>query len=389
MKNKKMIHTFVSIAIIALGVGIFTLLSSKRVNPKQQRVEKLPTLVEVITVKPAQQTITVDAMGTVIPAKSITVFPEVSGKVINQSPELLPGGRFKSGQVMLRIDPQEYDYSIRLQQANVSQAKQQLAIERGLKVVAKEEWLLTPEENRPRGEAKSLALREIQYDSAQAALDAAIGNLEKAQMYKRRTVIRAPFNAMVTEEFVDRGQVVSPNSKIAGLVGTDTFWVRVSVAAHKLPMIDIPGVNSQHGSSVIIKNRLSDNMEIQRQGRVIKLLGELDPQGKMARLLIEIDDPLGSTTAPLLLGSYVELEIAGRQLQEVVSLPRRALRDQSRIWVKTPENKLEIRSVTVVWSQAEQVMVRGDLKAGEQVITSKITTPVNGLVVLSQTGDRS
>ncbi len=85
------------------------------------------------------------------------------------------------------------------------------------------------------------------------------------------------------------------------------------------------------------------------RGTVIKLLGELGAEGRMARVLVEIKDPLGLNStgkkhSPLLIGEYVRMEIEGRQLKNVYRIPRTALRDNTRIWLVSNDGKLEIRT---------------------------------------------
>jgi RND family efflux transporter MFP subunit len=327
-------------------------------------------------------------MGTVTAAQTVTVLPEVSGRIVYQSSRLVPGGRFSKGQILVRIDPTDYDLALKQQQARVVQAKMELARERGLKSVAEQEWNLIRDEVQPTEEGKKLALREIQMENAQVAVDAAQSSLDQAMVIRERTVIKAPFNAVITEEFVDRGQVVSPASRIGTLVATDKFWVQVSVPVDRLSWIHIPGVNSKVGSQVEVIQRAGADIEIQRRGRVIKLQTSLDPKNKMARLLVEVDDPLDTPgengmVMPLLLGSYVNVCIQGPRVQDAVAVPRLALRDQNRVWVMN-ENKLQIRKVEVVWIRKETVFVRGDLQSGETVITSRISAPIEGMLLYTR-----
>jgi RND family efflux transporter MFP subunit len=312
----------------------------------------------------------------------------VSGRIVYQSPRLVPGGRFSKGQILVRIDPADYDLMLKQQQARVVQTRMELARERGLKSVAEREWNLIRDEVQPTEEGKKLALREIQLENAQAAVDAAQSTLDQARLMRERTVIKAPFNAVVTEEFVDRGQVVSPASRIATLVATDMFWVQVSVPVDRLSWIHIPGVNSQEGSPAEVIQQAGPDLRVERQGRVIKLDSSLDPKGKMARLLVEVDDPLGTpgengTVMPLLLGGFVNVRIRGPLVQDALAIPSQALREQNRVWVMS-EKKLQIRKVEVVWNREDTVFVRGSLRPGERIVTSRITTPIEGMLLYTK-----
>jgi RND family efflux transporter MFP subunit len=385
---RKVLKAVLFLAIVGAGYGIYLYMEASRAVPHRQTPGQKPTLVEVAEAKPAAEPVMVSAMGTVMAAQTVTIIPEVSGRIVDQSPRLVPGGRFSKGQILVRIDPADYDLMLKQQQARVVQTRMELARERGLKSVAEREWNLIRDEVQPTEEGKKLALREIQLENAQAAVDAAQSTLDQARLMRERTVIKAPFNAVVTEEFVDRGQVVSPASRIATLVATDMFWVQVSVPVDRLSWIHIPGVNSQEGSPAEVIQQAGPDLRVERQGRVIKLDSSLDPKGKMARLLVEVDDPLGTpgengTVMPLLLGGFVNVRIRGPLVQDALAIPSQALREQNRVWVMS-EKKLQIRKVEVVWNREDTVFVRGSLRPGERIVTSRITTPIEGMLLYTK-----
>ena len=124
-----------------------------------------------------------------------------------------------------------------------------------------------------------------------------------------------------------------------------------------------------------------------RKGQVLRLMGELDPEGRMARLLIVIDDPLnlrsGEHDGKILLGSYVQVRIDGGYIDKVYSIPRPALREGDVIWVQDNESKLQIRTVSVVWRRADDVLVHVDLRPGEKLILSRLQSPLPGIQVKS------
>ena len=317
--------------------------------------------------------------------RSGTLTPEVGGRIVFAHRDLVLGGRVRAGDVLFRIDPEEYDLTIRQRRANVSQAHQQLANERGLKAVAEEEWRLMPEAIRPEGEAKRLALREVQLESARAAVDSAEGALEAARLMRRRATLRAPFDAIVTEELADVGQVVSVGTRLATLVATDRFRVQVSVATVKLPWITLPGAGGTGGASARVSYELGSGVRAVRDGAVTRLLADLDPQGKMARLLVAIDEPIDGAGMPILLGAYVDVEIHGREAEGVFVLPRAALRNGARVWLRAPDQTLEKRDVEILWTTTDSAVVRG-LEAGDEIITSPIAVAAEGLRVVTASG---
>ena len=121
-------------------------------------------------------------------------------------------------------------------------------------------------------------------------------------------------------------------------------------------------------------------------GRVIRLLSDLESEGRMARLLVEVQNPLGHDPGetphpPLILGEYVRVDIQGRVLDDVFRIPRTALRDNARIWLANENGTLEIRSVEPLWRDAEYVLLREGFAVGDRLITSDLTAAVDGMAI--------
>jgi multidrug efflux pump subunit AcrA (membrane-fusion protein) len=385
--------------IVAAGLGIYQFLAQAKEPPPRDDKSHNAMVVEVEKATNSKKQVTVSATGLVMPSRTVTLIPEISGKITHCNPKLVPGGRLKAGETVLKISPKEYDLFLQQQRSVVAQAEMELSMEQGRKRVAEQEWSLIKKEVEPTEEGRKLALRETQLGAAKASLAAAESTLEIAKINRKRTVIGAPFNAIVTEKFVDIGQVVGPGCKVATLVDSDTFWVGVSVPVHQLPWISVPNINGNEGSPALIIQEVSDELKARYGGRVLRLLGGVDPNGKMARLIIEVEDPLkplpGSTDQtktegdsenapqeplfPLLIDSHVTVEIQGPELDDVIEVPRHALRKGDSIWVLSKENKLAVKKVNVLWTRGQRAFVRGDLAPGDDVITSRIEAPVDGM----------
>jgi len=388
---KRFLKALLVVAIVGAGFFVHRILASARTNPDQKPPEEAVAVVRVEKARAVDERISVASMGAVLPSRTVTVFPEVGGKVVYQSPDLVPGGRFRKGDLLLRIDPRDYDLAMRQQDANVRRAELDLATERARKAVAEREWDLIKDEVQPTEEGRRLALRDIQLETAEASLASARSGMDKARLSRGRTAITSPINGMITEEFVDGGQIIAPGSRVATIVDSDTFWVRVAVPVDQLPWIAVPGIaGAKEGSRARVVHRISDATEVVRDGKVIRLLGELDPRGKMARLLLEVPDPLGEEGAagaagfPLLLGANVNVVIEGPEMKGVLEIPRRALRDRDSVWIKR-DGRLVISEAEVAWSSGERVFLRRGVEPGDEVIVSHIAAPIQGMAVALET----
>ena len=371
-----------ALAIVAAGLFVAVRLVKTRPQAARSPVEPTRTLVEIMSAERSRESVKVIAMGTVIPAKTVMLQPEVSGRIIEQSPELAPGGRFRKGDLIARIDPRDYELAVEQEKAGVERAGFELRLEEGRQVVAQSEWKLLKSGIANTETGRELALRKPHLRKARADLAAAKSRLKLAELNVERTTIRAPFNALVQEEFIDVGQLVGPQTALAKLAGADRFWIRVSIPVEQLSFIRLPGAGGPEASKAEVVHRPGPELEIKREGRIVRLLGDLDPVGRMARLLVAVDDPLGLESrsgTPLLLGAYVRVTIEGKEFDDVCVLPRTALRDGNRIWIMDDEDRLEVREVTIVWEREDAVLIRHEFEEGTRIITSRIAVPVPGM----------
>ena len=380
------------------------------------------TLVVVEEVRATTQRIDVQANGTVMPARTVILQPQVTGRVTALNENLVPGGLLREGDEVLRIDSSDYRNRVSQARADVERAEAGLALEEGRSSVAAQEWELFGDDNHSNEAGQSLALREPQMRDASVMVEAAEARLRQARLDIDRTVLEAPFNAFVQSEAVEIGQLVGPASPLATLIGTDAFWVRLSLPFTRLDRITIPGVNGTEGSRVRVWQDIGDE-RIEREGRIIRLLYDLDPVGRMARVLVEIEDPLHLNPAssdeqpsvgdeqvladsretawatpaagangehhdlPLLIGSFVQAEIEGRDVVRAIEVPRDWVREGSHVYVLTDEMTLSVRQVDIIWSRSETFLVGDGLEEGDLVITSPIRVPVEGMVLRTEAAE--
>jgi RND family efflux transporter MFP subunit len=377
--------------VVLLG-GLFATwrLIARRDEPKREETEARTVTVETQRVSRKPHRLDVEASGTVVPAREVTVQPQVGGEIEAIHPQLVSGGLVEKGEVLFQIEREDYRLQVQQRKSALEQVRAQLNIEKGQQEVAEREWRLFQKEapDAAEGLDPSLALRKPQLENIRAQVEAAKAQLEAAQLNLKRTTVRAPFDALVRNESVDVGQVVGTQTRAATLVGTDRFRVQLSLPSNKIPYVDIPGVNAEEGSEATVRYELGPETTITRKGRVVRLLGDLDPQGRMARLLVEIEDPFGLSSKderpekargiPLLLDTYVQVELQGNQKEELVEIPRRALRDQNQVYV-FDDGTLAIRSVEIAWQRPQHVLVRAGLEEGERIVTGPLPAPVEGM----------
>lgn len=372
------------LAVILAGSFVSVWLMKTAPQAKTQPQKRNATLVEVRTVDYTSQQTVIPGMGTVTAARNVEIIPQVSGKIIELSSNLVPGGYLQKGETLLKIDPTDYRLTVRERAADVAKAESDLHLEQGNQLIAQKEYSLLGEV--VTDQEKALMLRRPQLGNLQAALEAARAKLDKAKVDLARTELTAPFNAVVLSRKVNLGTQASQSSALATLVDTDIFWVEVSVKVSQLGWIKIPRTSGDKGALVRIYDTAAWGGRVHRQGRVIRLKSDLESEGRMARLLIQVEDPLSlikdNRSKPrMLMGSYVRVEIEGNALDSAMAVEREFIRNGNSVWVMTPEGKLAVRPVDIAFRGADLLLITGGIESGEQLIITDLAAPVEGMAL--------
>lgn len=362
----------------AAGFGAATLVQSAETAEKEPPPVVAP-LVEVVSVQRATLAARVVGTGVVEPEREVTLSAEVSGRLTQLSDSLVVGGRVKKGDFIAKIDARTYDLTVRQQSSQVAKARSDLELEKGRGSVAEREWELLGDSKRKRS---PLALREPQREAAKVALESAKASLDRAKFDRGRTRVIAPFNATVTRESVEVGAYMAPGAQVATLIGTDAFRVRVSLPIEDLALIDVPGLHGQVGSKARVIQELGSRT-IEREGTVVRLVGELDADSRTAQLLVQVLNPLDPPEGelPLLPGAFVRVEIDGKQAEDVSPVPRTALSEGNRVWVVAEDDTIAPRELTIAWSDGETVFASAGVQDGEQLLVTDLPTLVKGMTV--------
>jgi len=375
-----------ALAIAIIGASAYVAYHWLSNPPKARRRPPRPeaTLVEVQPVRVEKARAVVEAMGTVVPVRTIKLSARVSGQVVEVGPAFVPGGRFEAGERVLQIERADYEFTVAQREASLTKAMASLRLEMGQQSVAEREYELLGETAAP--EDEDLLLRQPQLDSKRADIAAARASLEEARLNLLRTAVLAPFSAAVQDRSVDLGAYVAPGTPLATLVDTDTYWIEASVRVSDLQWIAIPRGGDASGSAARVYQEAAWGPGEFREAGVERLMTDLELGGRMARLLVAVEDPLDLREAPkqrraLILGSFVRVEIEGKAMEAVVEVPRTALHEGNEAWVMAADNTLDVRRVQTVWGKEDRVYVSDGLAAGERLIVSGLGAPVPGMLL--------
>ena len=371
--------------IVIISAAIIGGLYYYKPAPKRRKPVATLPLVETISLSKQTYPIYFETFGTVGPSKEVEIVSEVEGVIVKKNPELLPGGILGEGSLLAQIDATDYKLIAEDRRAAVIEAENAIELEEGKQIIARQEWELLKDELETTEQGKNLVLRAPQLRNVRARLDAAKSRLEQAMLDIDKTTLVAPFNALVSENFIEEGQFLSSRSPVAHLISTDAFWVQLSVPLFLLKHLDIPQAGSQTGSSVTIAATADDSNPAKREGSILRLLPGVNPENKMAMLIVTIPDPLNiessahDSSEKLLVGSYIRAHIDCGVLKDVFSIPRGALYSENSIWLYA-DGMLKRQQVNIVWQRKQDVLVSTDL-GGEQLVISRLLNPLDGMKV--------
>lgn len=376
MSTKALKFVIPPIVVIA-GIAAAAMIASARKTPPRVESQPLGPLVEVLQTEVRDVAVVVSGHGEVVPRVSVDIVPQVAGQVVEAHPSLVAGGFFKAGEVLVVIDPRDYELAVERAQAAVARAKVTLEREQAEAEVAREEWYgLHPGE-----EPTALVIREPQIRQAEAEYAAAVADLSVARLNLERTGISLPFDGVVVSENVDVGQFVGNGSRLATVFGTDVVEVRVPLDSRELAWFDVPSNNGDRGPAAEVSASFGGTRSTW-EGRVTRMEAQVDQISRMVHVVIEVPRPYESSDdhPALLPGSFVDVRIAGRILADVVSVPRHAIHDGEFVWVYN-DGKLDVREVEIVREDREQTMISGGLGEGESVIVSVLDAVTDGMTI--------
>ncbi len=376
----------VPIVIVVVGViATLGILRSRQPIEVQPR-EEAPTRVRILDVAKSDVLLTVASQGTVVPQTEADLVSEVGGRITWVSPSFEDGGFFREGEPLLRLDPREYELNVASAGAELARSRVTLAREEAEAQVAREEW-----DELGSGEPSALTLRVPQLEEAKARIQAAEAALAKAELDLERTTLKAPFTGRLRTKRVDLGEFVNRGSPLATIYSVAVAEIRLPIPDSELAYLDIP-LGARPGSAgpgVTLEAEFAGTVH-SWEGQVVRTGGEIDPTSRMVPLIAQVKNPyaLEGNTPPLSVGLFVEAEIRGRTLQDVVEIPREALRGNDTVIVVDDEDRLRTRTVSVLRTNDTTAIIQSGLEEGERICMTQLDTVSEGLKVIPLAPDQ-
>jgi RND family efflux transporter MFP subunit len=379
---RKFIRYILPVGLVVLSsvlvVGLMVMAKAKR--PERKEDVTAATMVDAIPVERVSLNLSVFSQGSVVPRTETTLVAEVSGKIVNVSPNFVAGGFFHKGETLLEIDPSDYRADLKRAQANLASREAQFAEQKARSEQALKDWRNMGRQ----GEPSDLTLRKPQLAEALANVQAAEADLQKAKRDLDRTHIKVPYDGLVRTKQADIGQYVAPGTPLGVTFNIDTAEIRLPLSATDVAYLDLPSATDPADKPRLQVGLTTGNSGIDGrwQAEIIRTEGVIDEKSRVTYAVAQVVDPYGllgqSKQGELKIGTFVRAEIQGLRVNDVFRIPRSALRADNSVLVANSERKLDIRSVSVLRAEPRSVYISDGIMDGDMVITTTLEVAIPG-----------
>mgnify|MGYP001273198534 FL=1 len=370
----------VLIVVSGIIIGLLILFTGPSLEPRAPPENK--PLIRTITATSETIRLSSTAFGTVSPRTENELIPEVSGSIIYMSPSLVSGGFFKKDDLLFSIEP--LDYEVALEQSIATRESANSELENAKRNHDRQINLAKRQsisESRKEEAINRLRFAESAHREANARVSLARKNLE-------RTKIRAPYDGRVRNEKVDLGQFVNRGQSVASIYAIDSAEIKLPVHDRELAFLDLSLFETEKGEddSVILKANFAGKQHTWN-ARIARTEGELDARTRMINLIAEVESPYSAKDSrpPLTIGLFVEAEILGRFVEDVIVVPQSAIQEGNLVYTVNEKNRLEFKEVEILRMINGQAVTTGGLKAGDTICISALRNAEPGMQIRTST----
>ena len=385
--------TKVVLPIALVGIAVPTaMLFAARPEPERKAPPRPSLLVDVATVSRQPVTFVVHSQGAVTARTQTTLVSEVSGQIVEVAPAFVSGGFFKRGDVLVRIDPRNYETALKRVRSEVAKAQTKVATEHAMAAYAYQDWQRLRKLDATGRPASDLTLRKPQLAEAVAALEFAEADLQEATEDLNRTVIRAPYDGLVREKRADVGQFVNMGTALASTVAIDYAEVRLPLPQNELQYLDLPDARSDTFLPVTLRADIG-GVAHTWEGRIVRSEGVFDSQSRVLHVVAQVDDPYrivaGASGEPLRIGTFVTATIEGRAGGDLFVIPRYSLQRGRTLWLVDEDMTIAPRDLEILRNDEEYAYVATGLAVGERYTVTPPEQPLPGMSVRINGADAS
>lgn len=378
---KKWLKRLAPVLVLAFAFIVFGILQANK--PMPEKKEAQARVLQVYTTPAVLESTFFDvyAQGEVKARTAINLAAQVGGRVEWVSDQFIPGGSFQAGEPILRLEA--VDYQLALNQAEASLANAQVLLEK-----AEADADVARKQLAGVKDPSPLALKIPQVKEAKASVKAAQASVERARLNLERTTVSLPYDARITSVNVQVGQVIGAGQTLAAAFSTDEVMVRLALKQEALGSLGLPigfVAETNQEPTVTFSTEIAGS-SYQWKGELTHIEANIDQATRMVHAIATLDSPYEidntSDGMPMAVGLYVNAHIQGRQVDQIIAIPRAALRPGNRVFVIENET-LQVAEVKIAHANDDKAYISSGLSEGAEIITSPIRNPIAGMAITS------
>lgn len=420
-----------TVAVLLVGVMGMKTLQDLREPPQRQVVENPGPVVRVVRVQPRDVPLSVAGFGTVRAKHVWRIAPEVSGTIVDLSPQLRAGLHVRRGDLLFQVDPRPFRLAVERIRARLVQHEKEVAVldqqrknhhetlalaQQNLAIAEEDLWrdaeltrkgTISPRERDRTQQVRNEALRAVQnaanllalngprVEQAEAAIEVARAELEEAELRLSKTRLLSPADGQFVETTLDLGEYVAAGREVAALHGTDAVEIPIAVPMDELrwlptlsPERFLPAASSDGGPNAALPAATvhwhSGERRYDWTGTVVRWEAGLDSQTRTLTLVVEVPRPWDSFRPgeypALQPGMFCRVEITGGTQPGAVVIPRTAMHDGNAVYLAS-EGRLTRRGVEVLRFLGDQAIISSGLQSGDLLVVSPLSAPINGMKI--------
>jgi RND family efflux transporter MFP subunit len=388
---KTFFRFFLPLLVLGIAGSYYWHLVNTIPEPPQHKSPPVITKVEATRLKPQSYQVKLESRGTVQPRTQTTLIPEIAGTIVEISPSFQKGGFFEKGDLLLKIDPLNYETAVVIAKASLAQAETVFEEEKARAVQAVENWKRLGKTDQP----GDLVLRKPQLAEANARVAAAKADLIRAERDLKRTEIRAPYAGRILTQEVDVGQYVSPGTTLGRCYAVDYVEIRLPLTNRQLAFIDLPEAYRHEDpdskapapSEVVLTGSIGAQVA-EWTGKIVRVEGAIDERSRQLFVVAQVDDPYKKTASdlpPLKIGLFVHASITANTLDNVFVLPRKAVRAGNEVILIDKDNHIRRQKTEPLWADKDSLIIpankKGGLETGQLVCLTPLAFPTEGATV--------
>ena len=335
-------------------------------------------IVQILTPEDIQ--VTINSTGTTKPLTQTVLNAEVGGEVIYRSKKFSEGSSVLAGEILAKIDDTDLQLQYKSALLQLANAKVQYSLQVAESEVAKEAW-----DKLGKGKGSDLALKKPQLKQTEALMEVAKAQVNSAKKKLNKTEIVAPYTGRIQSSNIDIGTTIVPGQPLGAMYTSSEIEVTLSVKDNDLQFLSIPmdgrKLNPSEQAKVSIKSFYKGRNQTW-EGKLERVDGVIDPITRMINLIAVFKNDFIETDKPSLpIGLFVEAQIDGIILKNVFRVPVNAISENNEVFIIDKNNQLQSRSILVLKKYNEFVIAKDNLKAGERLVITKLSTASNGITV--------